>query len=185
MTRIGSCCIAVSLALLSAGCARESNAPPAAEPSAAAAEPLQLVVELQPLNDSGTGGTATFTEREGQVALRIELSGAPAGEHAVHLHEIGDCSAPDGSSAGGHWNPTDAPHGRWGHDGYHLGDVGNVVVGEDGTGSYELVSAVWSLGTGEPNDVLGKSIIVHAGVDDFVTQPTGGAGGRIACGVVR
>ncbi len=117
--------------------------------------------------------------------LTLSIEGATSGEHAFHLHEVGDCSAPDGTSAGGHWNPTEQDHGRWGGDAFHLGDVANLDVGEDGSATLTVATNLWSVGTGDDNDVVGRAVIVHAGVDDFTTQPTGAAGGRIGCGVIQ
>jgi superoxide dismutase, Cu-Zn family len=138
--------------------------------------------------DGKTGSTltgkASFTEKGKEIVFKLDVEKAPAGEHAVHLHEKGDCSAPDAKSAGGHWNPTATPHGQWGHDGHHLGDIGNFTVGADGKGTITLTTDKWSWGTGQPNDIAGKGIIVHEKADDFKTQPTGNAGGRIGCGVV-
>jgi Cu-Zn family superoxide dismutase len=145
----------------------------------------QLVINIEPKNDSGMTGTATFSDDHGTVTLLIEIAGATPGEHAFHLHEIGDCSAADGTSAGGHWNPTAMDHGKWGTEPHHLGDVGNIVVDETGKGSYRMDSTVWSIGTGEPGDIVGRAVIVHAGVDDYTSQPTGAAGGRIGCGVIQ
>ena len=150
------------------------------EPAAASA-----VATIEAKSDSGVSGSATFTEVDGQVMLTLEIAGATPGEHAFHLHEIGDCSAADGTSAGGHWNPTGDPHGQWGVDGFHLGDVGNLVVDEEGNASLTVATNLWSIGTGDDNDVVGRAVIVHAGVDDFSTQPTGAAGGRIGCGVIE
>jgi len=149
------------------------------------AEVTTAVAKIEAKNDSGVTGTATFRAYKGKVSLHVEIHNASPGEHAFHLHEIGDCSSPDGKSAGGHWNPTTADHGRWGHEPYHLGDVGNIVVDDSGTGSYVLESEVWTVGSGDASDVIGRSVIVHAGVDDFTSQPTGAAGGRIGCGVIQ
>jgi Cu-Zn family superoxide dismutase len=157
----------------------ESEAPPAPEPEA-----REIVVQLEPKNGSEVTGTATFRAEDGGVVLDIEVANAPPGEHAFHLHQIGDCSAPDGSSAGGHWNPEHQDHGKWGSAPFHLGDVGNISIDETGSGSFHMVSELWTMGTGEPNDIVGKSVILHAGADDFTSQPTGAAGGRIACGVI-
>ena len=121
--------------------------------------PLSASANIGPKNDSGVSGTATFRAYKGKVSLHIEIQNATPGEHAFHLHEIGDCSSADGKSAGGHWNPTGADHGRWGHEPYHLGDVGNIVVDDSGNGSYVLESDVWSLGTGDASDVIGKAVI--------------------------
>ena len=140
---------------------------------------------IEPKNDSGVSGSASFTGGHGEVTMTLSIAGATPGEHAFHLHEIGDCSAADGTSAGGHWNPTMQDHGKWGAEPFHLGDVGNLVVGEDGTASLTVSTALWSIGTGADDDVVGRSVIVHAGVDDFTSQPTGAAGGRIGCGVIQ
>ncbi len=129
-------------------------------------------------------GMAIFTEKAGEVTVTVDVEKAPAGIHAVHLHEFGDCSSPDGKSAGGHWNPTGKDHGQWGHDPFHLGDIGNLEVGEDGTGSLTLTTDQWELGTGGDRDIVGLGLVVHAGPDDFTSQPSGAAGARIGCGVV-
>jgi len=162
------------------GSSADHDADPGSSP-----EVTTATAKIEPKNDSGVTGTATFRAYKDKVSLHVEIHNASPGEHAFHLHEIGDCSSPDGKSAGGHWNPTATDHGRWGHEPYHLGDVGNIVVDDSGTGSYVLESEVWSIGTGEPGDVIGRAVIVHAGVDDFTSQPTGAAGGRIGCGVIQ
>jgi Cu-Zn family superoxide dismutase len=131
-------------------------------------------------------GKAEFRQKEGakDVTAKIDVEKAPPGEHAVHIHEKGDCSSPDGKSAGGHWNPSNEAHGQWGHDHFHLGDIGNMKVGEDGKGTITLTTDKWTIGGGGPNDILGKAIIVHEKIDDFTTQPTGNAGNRIGCVVI-
>jgi Cu-Zn family superoxide dismutase len=146
------------------------------------AQQASAVIEAR--SDSQLSGMATFTVEGEQIAMRLDLEHAPPGRHAAHIHEFGDCSAPDGSSAGGHWNPMGVDHGKWAVEPFHLGDLGNVTIGADGSGAFLLTTDLWSIGTGESNDIVGKAIIVHAGVDDFSTQPTGGAGGRIGCGVI-
>ena len=145
----------------------------------------QAVAIINPSSDSGVTGKATFTQVGQAVMVNIEIKNVSPGPHAVHIHEKGDCSAPDGTSAGGHWNPTNVAHGKWGVGEFHLGDIGNIAVGEDGTGSIELTTELWELGTGSDIDVVGKSIIVHADADDFVSQPSGNAGARIGCGVIE
>ena len=136
------------------------------------------------LGDSGVTGMAVFTQNGDQITFTAEIQGASPGLHAIHIHAYGDCSAPDGKSAGGHWNPTDVAHGKWGEGEFHLGDIGNITVGEDGTGSITLTTDLWEIGTGSDIDVVGKSIIIHADADDFVSQPSGAAGARIGCGVI-
>jgi Cu-Zn family superoxide dismutase len=131
-------------------------------------------------------GKYTLTQDGKKVKLKVTVEGAaPEGEHAVHVHENPDCSDPDGKKAGGHWNPTTQPHGKWGHDGFHMGDVGNMKVGKDGKGEITLETDKWTMGSGDAKtDVLGHAIIVHEKVDDFTTQPTGNAGNRIGCAVI-
>ena len=139
---------------------------------------------IGPSNDSGVTGIAVFTQNGDQITLTAEIQGASAGLHAIHIHAYGDCSAPDGTSAGGHWNPTGVAHGKWGVGEFHLGDIGNITVGEDGTGRITLTTDLWEIGTGSDVDVVGKGIIVHAGADDFTSQPSGAAGARIGCGII-
>lgn len=139
---------------------------------------------IDALGDSGVTGIAVFTQNGDQITLTAEIQGASPGLHGFHIHANGDCSSPDGTSAGGHWNPTDVAHGKWGEGEFHLGDIGNITVGEDGTGSITLTTDLWEIGTGSDVDVVGKGIIVHAGADDFVSQPSGAAGARVGCGVI-
>ena len=148
---------------------------------------LEAIAEIEPTTASGSSvtGTAVFTQDGDDIMLTVDIQDASPGLHAVHIHATGDCSAPDGTSAGGHWNPTDKEHGKWGEEPFHLGDLGNIPVGTDGTGSLELTTDLWDLGTGSDLDVVGKAIIVHAGADDFTSQPSGAAGARIGCGVIE
>ena len=144
----------------------------------------QATAMIGSLGDSGVTGMAVFTQNGDQITLMAEIQGATPGLHAIHIHANGDCSAPDGTSAGGHWNPTDVAHGKWGEGEFHLGDIGNITVGADGTGRITLTTDLWEIGTGSDIDVVGKGIIVHAGADDFTSQPSGAAGARIGCGVI-
>ena len=139
---------------------------------------------VDPLTDGDFSGMGSFIIDDDTITLTIEIEGLPPGDYAVHIHEYGDCSSPDGSSAGGHWNPTHTAHGRWGEGAFHLGDLGNITVGEDGTGIIELTTDLWEIGTGSERDVVGKAIVLHAGADDFSTQPSGDAGARIGCGTI-
>ena len=144
----------------------------------------QAIATIGPASGSNVTGTATFTQNGDQITLTIEIQNASPGLHAVHIHENGDCSSPDGKSAGGHWNPTGVAHGKWGEGEFHLGDIGNITVGEDGTGSIELTTNLWEIGTGSDIDVVGRGIVVHADADDFTSQPSGNAGARIGCGAI-
>ncbi len=133
--------------------------------------------------DTTLVGTAFLTEVAGEIALTIEMDGAPPGKHGVHLHQSGDCSAADASSAGGHWNPEGHMHGMPDMSS-HLGDLGNMIVREDGKGAITISKPEWTAGDGSDHDVLGKAIVFHANVDDF-SDPVGNAGSRIGCGVVE
>lgn len=145
-----------------------------------------LVVNLESKSGSTATGEVTFTEENGSVKMEANFMGLKPGTHAVHLHEKADCSAADASSAGGHWNPTHQKHGKWGDsEGYHKGDIGNFEADADGNGSISMDTDEWCIGCGDENkDITGKSIIVHEGADDFTSQPSGDAGGRVACGGV-
>lgn len=131
-------------------------------------------------------GTITFQQGNGKVEMKLTLSfPSKAGQTiAVHIHEHGDCGNA-GNDAHGHWNPTKSAHGKWGQGAFHLGDIGNVTLDASGKGSLELETSLWSVGTGETNDVNGKAIMIHDKADDFTTQPTGNAGARIGCGVIQ
>ena len=144
----------------------------------------QAIAVIGPASGSNLTGTAIFTRSGDTITLLVQIWNVSPGLHAVHLHETGDCSAPDGTSAGGHWNPTNVAHGKWGEGEFHLGDIGNITVREDGTGEIELTTDLWEMGTGSILDVVGTGIIVHADADDFVSQPSGNAGARIGCGAV-
>lgn len=138
---------------------------------------------MAPKSDSNVKGTVTFTETGGQVNMVAMLSGLSAGEHAIHIHDKADCSSADGKSTGGHWNPTNTPHGKWGADeGYHKGDIGNFTADADGLATVEFSTEEWCIGCDdETKNILGKGVIVHQGVDDFTSQPSGAAGARVSC----
>ena len=143
-----------------------------------------LTIPLESKSASTATGSVEFREEGGMVKMTATLSGLTPGMHAIHIHEKADCSADDGTSTGGHWNPTFAPHGKWGDAaGFHKGDIGNMEADENGNASISMKTDEWCIGCGdEKKDILGKAIIVHAGVDDYTTQPTGAAGGRVSCG---
>ncbi len=147
-------------------------------------EVKELGLVLESRSGSTAVGKVLLTEKNGEVTLEASIYGLTPGVHAIHIHEKADCSAADGTSTGGHWNPTFAPHGKWGaEEGYHKGDIGNFEADENGEGTITLTTNEWCIGCGDENkDILGKAIIVHQGADDFTTQPTGDAGGRVSCG---
>ena len=137
--------------------------------------------------DTTVDGTVKFdTDSSGKVIMTLDVTvPAKAGKTvAVHIHEHGDCGD-KGELAHGHWNPTTAQHGKWGSASFHSGDIGNVKLNANGKGSLSLITDLWTLGGKPDKNVLGKSIIVHGGVDDYTTQPSGNAGTRIGCGVIQ
>ncbi len=144
----------------------------------------QVSIRLEPKSNSKAYGKMFFNEVDGVVTLEAKFIDLDPGTHAVHIHEKADCSSPDGKSAGGHWNPTFESHGKWGDEtGYHKGDIGNIEADENGLANLKMQTDEWCIGCGdETKDILGKSIIVHQGVDDFVSQPSGNAGARVSCG---
>jgi Cu-Zn family superoxide dismutase len=120
------------------------------------------------------------------VYISGEIGGLGRGRtHAIHLHETGDCSAADASSAGGHFNPTGAAHGRAGHGAHHAGDMDNLVANAAGVAKVDVHLRGVALGGGGPDDIIRRAIVVHANADDYSTQPAGNAGPRIACGVIE
>jgi superoxide dismutase, Cu-Zn family len=147
----------------------------------------KISVQMEPKSDSDLTGTVTFTEEDGEVTMTAKFTGLNKGMHAIHLHEKADCSADDGTSAGGHWNPTFKNHGEWGSQkGYHRGDIGNFDVNAEGKGSITFTTDEWCIGCeDEKKNILGKAVIVHDGADDFTSQPSGAAGTRIGCGVIK
>lgn len=144
----------------------------------------EMTVQMEPKSGSNASGTVTFTQENGEVTMTADLKGLEPGKHAIHLHENADCSADDGTSAGGHWNPTNEKHGKWGDDeGYHKGDIGNFEADADGNGSITFTTDEWCIDCEDPNmNIVGKGIIVHQGEDDFTSQPSGDAGARVSCG---
>lgn len=151
------------------------------------AEAKKVVVEIASKSGSDISGQVVFTEENGEVTMVATIEGLAEGTHAIHIHETADCSSPDGKSAGGHWNPTFQPHGKWGSEkGYHKGDIGNFEANDDGMAKISMTTNEWCIGCGdEKKDILGHAIIVHDGVDDFVSQPSGAAGSRIGCGIIK
>jgi|TARA_B110000967_G_scaffold187640_1_gene209731 Cu-Zn family superoxide dismutase len=144
-----------------------------------------LSIVLESKSESAVTGTAEFTEIDGMVQMTAVIKGLSVGSHAIHIHEKADCSSVDGKSAGGHWNPTAQPHGKWGAEtGYHKGDIGNFTVENTEVDTIvEFSTDQWCIGCGDDRkDILGKGVIVHQGVDDFTSQPSGAAGSRVSCG---
>lgn len=171
--RFGAAAFVLGLAL--GGCTTISQS--AGDPPATA--------ELK--NASGqTIATATLTSVPGGVRILMEAKGLPPGAKGVHIHEVGKCEAPQFTSAGAHFNPDKKQHGTMNAAGPHAGDLPNITVGPDGNGRLETTTDRVTLGAGATSvfDADGSALVIHAGPDDFMTDPTGNSGGRTACGVI-
>jgi len=161
------------------GCTPED----AAQPSENQGQSIfNAVAVLVPTEGSEARGVVTFAQTDTGVHVVADLTGLEPGRHGFHIHEFGDCSASDGTSAGGHFNPEGTAHGAPSASVRHVGDLGNVTADEAGNAHYELTDDYMSFaGT---HSIIGRGVIVHAGEDDLTTQPTGAAGPRAACGVI-
>ena len=139
--------------------------------------------QLAPTQGNSVHGMVKFTEAHGGVRVVAHLDGLTPGQHGFHVHDKGDCSAADGASAGGHFNPTGAPHGAPDDAQRHAGDLGNITADASGHAHYDRVDK--NLSFDGPNSVIGKAVIVHGKADDLKGQPAGNAGPRVACGVIQ
>ncbi len=144
-----------------------------------AAEPTKAIAVLSSASGSEVVGTVTFTSGSDGVKVVADITGLKPGKHGFHVHEFGDCSAKDGTSAGGHYNPTKHPHAGPDAEMRHMGDLGNIEADESGKAHVEMTDKTLKL-SGE-NSIVGYAVIVHEKADDLKSQPTGDAGGRVAC----
>ena len=164
---------AVAVAAFLAGCATTPD------------EPLRATAKLEPTKGSKTFGEATFEQAGGKVHVVVYVQGLkPGQEHGLHIHEVGDCSSGDGMSTKGHFNPYGKPHGHHSTPERHAGDLPALKAEKNGRAKVDVMMDVITVGPG-PGSVIGRGLIVHADPDDYKTQPTGNAGARIACGVIR
>ncbi|MBC8025077.1 MAG: superoxide dismutase family protein, partial [Steroidobacteraceae bacterium] len=147
--------------------------------------PVVASAQLAPTAGNTAAGTLTLTAEGESLRISGTLSGlTPNGEFGFHIHEKGDCSAPDASSAGGHFNPANAQHGNPQGESHHAGDMLNAKSDASGAAQVDVMASGVSLTSGQPNDVRGKAIVVHEKADDYSTQPSGNSGARIACGTI-
>jgi Cu-Zn family superoxide dismutase len=151
----------------------------AAEPTT---EFTNAVAVLHPTEGNTAHGVVRFTKTAEGVKVVADVSGLTPGKHGFHIHEYGDCSAPDGTSAGGHYNPEGMEHAGPDSPKRHVGDLGNLEADADGNAHLEYVDKHLMLNG--PKSIIGRGVIVHANEDDLKSQPTGNAGGRVACGVI-
>lgn len=146
-------------------------------------EPVtQAVAVLHPTEGNNTTGVVHFVDSGAGIRVIADVEALAPGPHGFHVHEFGDCSAPDGASAGGHFNPEDMPHGAPTDTQRHVGDLGNISADDTGVAHFEWTDSLLSF-TGV-RSIIGRGVVVHAEEDDFTSQPTGAAGARLACGVI-
>lgn len=152
-----------------------------------AAEPTGVLVPI--VNGNGEEiGSARLTQHGDKVMIALEAKGLPPGTHGIHIHAAGKCDTPDFKTAGEHFNPHQKQHGFKNPKGFHSGDLPNIEVKADGTVNTRLKSAAVSLEPGKPNSLLkegGTALIIHEKADDYVTDPSGNSGNRIACGAIN
>ncbi|MDP2448216.1 MAG: superoxide dismutase family protein [Polaromonas sp.] len=145
----------------------------------------RATAQLQATTGNTTSGSVSFVQKGNKVLVSGEIRGLkPNAEHGFHVHEKGDCSSGDGMSAGGHFNPTGAPHGSHGMGMHHTGDLPSLKADAGGVARFNFESGSLAVGSGV-TDVVGRGLIVHRDPDDYKTQPTGNAGPRLACAVIR
>jgi Cu-Zn family superoxide dismutase len=155
-----------------------------AKTAAPAAKPVGYGI-LAPKSGSQLNGNASFfPAANGEVRVVVTVASATPGSHGVHIHEKGDCSAPDAASAGGHLNPKTDKHGGPATEHHHAGDLGNIVVDDKGQGRLEITVKGLVLDNDSPNGVLNRSVVVHEKADDLATDPSGNSGARIGCAVI-
>ena len=147
--------------------------------TASAEDATKAIAVLSSASGSKVTGTVIFTKSGDGVQVVANVTGLSPGNHGFHVHEFGDCSAPDAASAGGHFNPTKDPHAGHDADKRHMGDLGNIEADASGKARLEMTDKKMKL-----DSIIGKAVIVHEKADDLKTQPTGDAGGRVACGVI-
>lgn len=183
--------LTAALVFALAGCA--STAPPAKPAATAPVKPAtgpstaqQAQANLASASGSLVSGKLILVPMQGGVHVSGEIGGfSPGGSHGFHIHEKGDCSAADASSAGGHFNPAGQPHGRAMQGAHHAGDSDNIVADANGVAKIDTHIMGVSLGGGAGNDIAGRAFVVHAVADDYTSQPSGNAGARVACGVIK
>ena len=153
------------------GCASVGDSSPRAE------------ARLAPTAGNNVSGTVSFAQVGDKVRIIAEITGLTPGAHGFHVHDKGDCSAPDATSAGGHFNPAAKPHGHPDHAEHHAGDLPQLLADAAGVARLTAYSNAISI-SGGAGGIIGRSVVVHAAADDFKSQPAGNSGARVACGVI-
>ena len=154
------------------------------EVSAAHHEVSSAIAVITGTEGNDVTGVVKFTVVDGGVEIEAHINGLAPGKHGFHIHQLGDISAANGTSTGGHFNPLGFAHGAPDSEHRHVGDLGNLSAGPDGVARYRRADKMISLDMDDLSCIIGRAIIVHAGADDLVSQPTGAAGARVASGVI-
>jgi|GEM_PF-193179 len=163
--------------------AGEEQAAPLPSPSEPPQPATQKAVAiLYPTEGSQARGIVFFEQVQDGIQIKAEVSGLSPGPHGFHVHEFGDCSGPDGASAGNHFNPEGAPHGAPADQQRHVGDLGNLEAA--GSGQAQLTLVDHRLSLSGPSSIIGRGFVIHGQADDLTSQPAGNAGPRVACGVI-
>lgn len=187
--------LSLAIGLILAACSREQPAgaprqpdtasPTTAEKATPARPAAEAVVQIAPTQGNTVTGSLALAATTDGVHITGSIQGLkPDAEFGFHVHEKGDCTAPDGSSAGGHFNPTQAQHGNPTGPTHHAGDMLNIKSDVQGVAQVDVTAAGTSLHGDPSTDVMGKAIVVHESADDYTTQPSGNSGKRVACGVI-
>lgn len=142
----------------------------------------KAVAVVHPTEENSASGTVTFSQTNDGVRVEAEIEGLEQGKHGFHIHQYGDCTAGDGTSAGGHYNPEGNEHAGPDAESRHVGDMGNIEANEDGIATKNYVDSTIELNGS--NSIIGRGIVIHGGEDDLESQPTGAAGPRMGCGVI-
>ena len=182
MTKAGLICTLATTLLIGA-CASTPPPPPQAAPAVSTAQAGS--VNLASSSGSLVSGKVTLRPMGDGVHLTGTVGGFAANSHhGIHVHEKGDCSAVDASSAGGHFNPTATVHGKAGSGAHHAGDMDNLAADGEGVARVDIHLRSVTLGGGAANDIAGRALIVHLAPDDYRSQPAGNSGARVACGII-
>jgi Cu-Zn family superoxide dismutase len=155
---------------------------PAPAGESGAAKINKAVAVLHPTQGNNVTGTVYFSRTPNGIEVKGDVMGLSPGKHGFHIHQFGDCTAPDGTSAGGHFNPENQPHAGPDQAKRHVGDLGNIVADSSGNAHYARTDS--HLKFDGRDSIIGRAVIVHAGEDDLMSQPSGNAGPRVACGVI-
>ncbi len=183
MTLLKKYSLSLLLVFFAIGCAQQNQEPnETAEETVKPTTNSKAIAVLHATEGNDVSGTVTFESVDEGVQVKGEFEGLSQGKHGFHIHEYGDCSADDGTSAGGHYNPDETEHGSPTDDNRHMGDMGNLTVNDDGTATIDYVDPKISLNGAD--NIIGRGVIVHGGEDDLESQPSGAAGPRVACGVI-